>query len=89
MENNDILQGAALAFAVPQKLVGSEKCTRGPGYWCKDRQTAEECKQQKQGGSERCTRGPSYWCKDKQTAEECKAVHHCETKVWNKNEFRY
>ncbi|KAH1002268.1 hypothetical protein HUJ04_008367 [Dendroctonus ponderosae] len=58
-----VLCVCALAFAVPQ--------------------------QQKQGGSERCTRGPSYWCKDKQTAEECKAVHHCETKVWNKNEFRY
>ncbi|ERL84968.1 hypothetical protein D910_02391 [Dendroctonus ponderosae] len=39
-----VLCVCALAFAVPQKLVGSEKCTRGPGYWCKDRQTAEECK---------------------------------------------
>lgn len=27
----------------PERLFGANKCTYGPGYWCKDQQSMEEC----------------------------------------------
>ncbi len=30
-----------------QHLVGDSECTEGPAYWCKNLQTAKQCKAQK------------------------------------------
>lgn len=35
---------SALAFAAPeQQLLGAEKCTYGPSYWCESKETAQKC----------------------------------------------
>ena len=32
-----------IASALPRKPLGSEKCTWGPAYWCKNYKQATEC----------------------------------------------
>jgi len=73
--------------ASPFPIVGAEKCSRGPGYWCQNLDTVIECdafehckkeRQQQQQlpvlpltGSDLCSRGPGHWCQSPANAVGC------------------
>ncbi|XP_049821569.1 uncharacterized protein LOC109601826 isoform X7 [Aethina tumida] len=90
-------------FRSKRSQVGTNVCTRGPGYWCQNEQTANECntleicrtrywntrsKRSPQYGANVCTRGPGYWCQNEQTANECNTLELCRTRYWNSRSKR-
>ena len=85
---------ASLLCALPlinaAALPGSNPCTWGPSYWCKNVNQAEECnsvdfcveKQWRNStagmlGGDKCTQGPAYWCSGEDTISECGAEEYC------------
>ncbi|XP_076227036.1 prosaposin isoform X2 [Nomia melanderi] len=70
-------------------VLGKDKCTWGPAYWCSSDEHARECgavqycrkqslRQSPALGKDKCTWGPAYWCSSDEHARECGTVEYCQ-----------